>query len=311
MEGTVFRSTGSWYDVRTDDGTAYACRAKGKLRLKGDRSTNPVSIGDRVDFACEEDGTGVVSRIHERRNRIVRRAVNLARESHVVAANVDRAFLVVTVSRPATSSGFIDRFLVSADAFGVPVTLVFNKVDLVAPDSPEVERLAELEAIYEQAGYATLRTSAATGEGVANLAHHLTGGNNLFSGHSGVGKSTLINRLVPGLELRTSAVSDAHNKGKHTTTFAEMFPLPDAAGFIMDTPGIKGFGLVHLERETLHHHFPELFALLPDCRFHNCLHRSEPGCAVRAAAEAGQIPAERYLNYLDLYDQWEDASGYR
>lgn len=311
MEGTVFRSTGSWYDVRTADGTAYPCRAKGKLRLKGDRSTNPVSIGDRVDFDLEEDGTGVVSRIHERQNRIVRRAVNLARESHVVAANVARAFLVVTVTRPATSSGFIDRFLVSADAFGVPVTLVFNKVDLVAPDSAEAERLAELEAIYGQAGYSTLRTSAATGEGVSDLAQILTSGNNLFSGHSGVGKSTLINRLVPGLELRTSAVSDAHNKGKHTTTFAEMFPLPDAAGFIMDTPGIKGFGLVHLERDTLHHHFPELFALLPECRFHNCLHRSEPGCAVRAAAEQGDVSEERYANYLELYEQWEDGSGYR
>ena len=311
MEGTVFRSTGSWYDVRTADGTAYPCRAKGKLRLKGDRSTNPVSIGDRVDFALEEDGTGVVSRIHERQNRIVRRAVNLARESHVVAANVDRAFLVVTVTRPATSSGFIDRFLVSAHAFGVPVTLVFNKVDLVAPDSAEAERLAELEAIYGQAGYATLRTSAATGEGVEVLAQNLAQGNNLFSGHSGVGKSTLINRLVPGLDLRTSEVSDAHNKGKHTTTFAEMFPVPGSAGFIMDTPGIKGFGLVHLERETLHHHFPELFERLPECRFHNCLHRSEPGCAVRAAVEAGEVAEERYVNYLELYEQWEDGSGYR
>lgn len=311
MEGTVFRSTGSWYDVRTDDGEAFACRAKGKLRLKGDRSTNPVAIGDRVDFAVEEDGTGVVSRIHERRNRIVRRAVNLARESHVVAANVDRAFLVVTVGEPATSSGFIDRFLVSAEAFGVPTTLVFNKVDAVRPDTAEADRLEELEANYGLAGYRSVRTSALTGEGVEDLAQILTAGNNLFSGHSGVGKSSLINRLVPGLELRTSEVSETHGKGKHTTTFAEMFPLPERAGFIMDTPGIKGFGLVHLERDTLHHHFPELFERLPDCRFHNCLHRSEPGCAVREAVESGDIAAERYFNYLELYEGWDEQNSYR
>ena len=311
MVGTVFRSTGSWYEVRTDDGDAVACRVKGKLRLKGDRSTNPIAVGDRVDFALEEDGSGVVSRIHDRRNRIVRRAVNLARESHVVAANVDRAFLVVTVSDPATSSGFIDRFLVAAEAFGVPTTLVFNKVDLVVLGSAAEERLGELEEVYGQAGYRTCRVSAATGEGVGDLARQLSRGNNLFSGHSGVGKSSLINRLVPGLDLRTAEVSDAHGKGRHTTTFAEMFPLPESAGFIMDTPGIKGFGLVHLERETLHHHFPELFALLPECRFHNCLHRGEPGCAVRAAVEEGTLSAERYFNYLELYEGWEEASSYR
>lgn len=311
--GVVLRSTGSWYEVcDSASGEVHSCRAGGRLRLKGDRSTNPFAVGDQVviEFHGDEEPPLIIER-KERRNAIVRRSVNLSKHTHVVAANLDRAFLVVTVAAPETSTGFIDRFLVTAEAYGVPTTLVFNKCDLCLTDDAAFDRLEYLRAVYEQAGYPCINTSAATGDGIDALKVALAAsGINLLSGHSGVGKSTLINRLLPGLELKTGDVSSAHQKGKHTTTFAEMFALPEG-GYLIDTPGIKGFGLVELERDQLHHYFPELFARLPECKFHNCLHRSEPRCAVRQAVETGTIPEERYVNYLDLYENFETDETYR
>ncbi len=286
-----------------------ACRTAGKLRLAGDRSTNPVAVGDRVAWSPEGDGQGVITAIAPRRNAIVRRSVNLSRATHVVAANLDHAWLVLSCSLPETATGFVDRFLVAAHAFGVEATILFNKWDEAQGDPGRVEALEYLEDVYATAGYRTLRLSARTGAGVVDWSAELAGGVHLVSGPSGVGKSSLINRLLPGVELRTAAISGAHAKGRHTTTFAEMFPLP-GGGYIIDTPGIKGFGLVDIERETLHHHFPEMFALLPRCKFHNCTHQHEPQCAVRAGVETGEVPQERYANYLDLFTHFE-ADGWR
>lgn len=313
VSGVVLRSTGSWYEVcDPSTGEVHACRAGGRLRLKGDRSTNPFAVGDEVviEFHGEDEPPLIVER-KDRRNAIVRRSVNLSKHTHVVAANLDRAFLVVTVVAPETSTGFIDRFLVTAEAYGVPTTLVFNKCDLCEADESAKERLEYMQAVYEEAGYACIRTSATTGDGLVDLQKALaSSGVNLLSGHSGVGKSTLINALLPELELKTGDVSSSHQKGKHTTTFAEMFALPQG-GYLVDTPGIKGFGLVELEKDQLHHYFPEMFARLPECKFHNCLHRSEPQCAVRAAVDAGEIPEERYVNYLDLYENFDADTHYR
>ena len=282
------------------------------MRLNGERSTNPLAVGDIVQFESNgQTEAGLITEREERKNAIVRRSVNLSKESHVVAANLDRAFLVVTISQPSTSTGFIDRFLVTAEAYGIPTTLVFNKCDLVAANERDEEELSYMSELYEMAGYDVLRVSAQTGEGLPELrAAIAASGVNMLSGHSGVGKTTLINQLLPGLELRTGDVSDSHQKGKHTTTYAEMFPLP-SGGYLIDTPGIKGFGLVQLEKEHLHHYFPEIFALLPSCKFHNCLHRAEPKCAVRTAVEQGVIAEERYLNYLDLYENFDADNQYR
>lgn len=307
--GRVLRSTGSWYDVEVGEGQVVACRTAGKLRLAGDRSTNPVAVGDQVAWSPEGDGQGVITAIAPRRNAIVRRSVNLSRATHVVAANLDHAWLVLSCSLPETATGFVDRFLVAAHAFGVEATILFNKWDEAQGDPGRLEALEYLEDVYATAGYRTLRLSARTGAGVVDWSAELAGGVHLVSGPSGVGKSSLINRLLPGVELRTAAISGAHAKGRHTTTFAEMFPLP-GGGYIIDTPGIKGFGLVDIERETLHHHFPEMFALLPQCKFHNCTHQHEPQCAVRAGVETGEVPQERYANYLDLFTHFE-TDGWR
>lgn len=296
------RTTGSWYDVLNDAGDIVACRPAGKLRLKGYRSTNPVAVGDMVDFVVVEDGTGVIEGIHERTNCIIRKSVNLSHESHIVASNLDRSFLVVTMSSPRTSTGFMDRFLVTAEAYGIPTTIVLNKIDALTDEEREVVR--NLSEIYVDAGYGWLEVSAHTEEGLDGLRSALAKGVHVLSGHSGVGKSTLINKLIPGLELKTAEVSESHNKGRHTTTFAEMHSLPDG-GFLVDTPGIKGFGLVSLERESLNHHFPEFFRRLPDCKFHNCMHHKEPGCAVRAAVEQGEVAESRYHNYLEMLQEFE------
>ena len=304
--GVVFRSTGSWYDVQDGMGETVRCRIKGKIRLQGIRTTNPIAVGDFVQFARVEDGTGSIDSIEERRNFIARKSVNLSKESHVVASNLDRAFLIVTIAKPRTSSGFIDRFLVTAEAIGIPATIVFNKMDLLEGDEEASSRQEELEKIYADVGYKTLRVSAETGMGIAEMKSALKDGIYLLSGHSGVGKSTIINRLVPGLELKTADVSESHSKGRHTTTFAEMFSVPQG-GFIIDTPGIKGFGLVALQKETLNHQFPEFFALLMGCKFNNCVHTDEPGCAVRKAVEEGEVSEERYGNYVEMYAGFDEG----
>lgn len=282
------------------------------MRLDGERSTNPLAVGDVVRFEANgKEEAGLITAREERKNAIVRRSVNLSKETHVVAANLDRAFLIATVSQPSTSSGFIDRFLVTAEAYGIPTTIVFNKCDLVMSGGKASELLDYMVGLYETAGYDVLQVSAKTGLGLPELKAAIAeSGVNMLSGHSGVGKSTLINQILPGLDLRTGDVSDSHQKGKHTTTYAEMFPLP-SGGYLIDTPGIKGFGLVQLEKEHLHHYFPEMFALLSECKFHNCLHRSEPKCAVRKAVKKGLIAEERYLNYLDLYENFDAETNYR
>jgi len=287
-------------------GETVRCRIKGKIRLQGIRTTNPIAVGDFVQFTRVEDGTGSIDSIEERRNFIARKSVNLSKESHVVASNLDRAFLIVTIAKPRTSSGFIDRFLVTAEAIGIPATIVFNKMDLLEGDEEASARQEELEKIYADVGYKTLRVSAETGMGIAEMKSALKDGIYLLSGHSGVGKSTIINRLVPGLELKTADVSESHSKGRHTTTFAEMFSVPEG-GFIIDTPGIKGFGLVALQKETLNHQFPEFFALLMGCKFNNCVHTDEPGCAVRKAVEEGKVSEERYGNYVEMYAGFDEG----
>ena len=304
--GIVFRSTGSWYVVQDSPGENIRCRIKGKMRLKGLRSTNPIAVGDAVQFIKSKDGTGSIDSIEERRNYIVRKSVNLSKETHIVASNLDRAYLIVTIAKPRTSSGFIDRFLVTAEAYGIPTTIVFNKFDLLSSDKEAMLRQAELEGIYTRAGYETMRVSAESGLGIKEFREELNSGINLLSGHSGVGKSTIINLLIPGLELKTADVSESHSKGKHTTTFAEMFSVP-GGGFMIDTPGIKGFGLVTLGKSTLSHHFPEFFTLLHDCKFNNCVHLDEPGCAVKKQVEAGKVSKERYSNYCDMYNTFEEG----
>ncbi|MBV6403461.1 MAG: ribosome small subunit-dependent GTPase A [Flavobacteriales bacterium] len=323
--GLVMRSTGSRYLVRGDDGTLHECVAKGNLRIKGWKSTNPVAVGDRVDFTpqADADHPGAITDLHDRRNYLVRRSVNLSHHRHVIAANLDQALLMVTVARPRTSYGFIDRFLVTAEAYQVPVVLVVNKVDDLA--DAEMEDLAEVVDTYRQAGYRVLMTSARTGAGVGDVRALLTGRVTLVAGHSGVGKSTLINAIDPALDLHTAAISHASEKGQHTTTYAEMFELgvtreqPDAAPprhapsptFLIDTPGIKGFGLVDLKAEDIGDQFPEIFRLKAACRFNNCLHKDEPGCAVRAALDAGDLAPSRYRSYRDMLEGIDEESPYR
>ena len=305
-KGVVFRSTGSWYDVQDSKGETVKCNLKGKIRLQGLRTTNPVAVGDTVFFTRGDEGQGSIDSIEERRNFIARKSVNLSKESHIVASNLDRAFLIVTIAQPRTSSGFIDRFLVTAEAYGIPTTIVFNKIDLLAEDEEASFRQKDLEQIYSEAGYDVLKVSAETGDGIEELKNSLNEGINLLSGHSGVGKSTLINSIIPGLELKTADVSGSHSKGRHTTTFAEMFDI-EGGGFIIDTPGIKGFGLITIEKETLNHHFPEMFKKLPGCKFNNCVHIDEPGCAVRKAVEEGEVSEERYMNYSEMYSTFEEG----
>ena len=257
-------------------------------------------------FIRSQDEIGVIDSIEERRNFIARKSVNLSKESHIVASNLDRAFLIITIASPRTSSGFIDRFLVTAEAYGIPTTIVFNKIDLLVDDDSSEVRQQELENIYSDIGYEIIKVSATTGEGIQELKESLKYGINLLSGHSGVGKSTIINSLMPGLELKTADVSESHSKGRHTTTFAEMFRIPDG-GFIIDTPGIKGFGLITINRQTLNHQFPEIFSYISGCKFHNCVHTGEPGCAVKKAIEEGGISEERYSNYCEMYETFEEG----
>ncbi|MCB0760998.1 MAG: ribosome small subunit-dependent GTPase A [Flavobacteriales bacterium] len=308
MTGVVVKSMGKWYAVRDGDGVMWQCRIRGKMRMKGLRHTNPIAVGDHVIIEPEEgdEGQAVILEIEERKNYIVRRSVNLSKETHIVASNIDVAFLLVTIARPRTSLGFIDRFLVVADAYDIPTVIVFNKIDEYSEEERQVAGI--YREIYEGIGYTCLDVSALHGQGVDEVADKMKGKQCMVGGHSGAGKSTLINAINPELNIRTSEVSDYHEKGKHTTTFAEMHELGNG-GYIIDTPGIKGFGIVTIPRDQLHHHFPEMFDLLPECKFHNCLHLAEPGCAVKAAVESGAVAESRYNSYLSMYE--EDEGPYR
>jgi len=296
MTGLVTKATGSWYDVRTDSGEIVLCRLRGQFRIHGIKSTNPVILGDHVVFELESDGTGIINDIEPRRNYIERKSTNLSKISHLIASNIDIAFLVVTLKEPRTSLGFIDRFLVSAEGFRIPVCLVVNKMDLYG--EKELLLVEKLTSLYTSIGYSVLCTSTVTGQGIDTLKEMIAGKVCLFSGHSGTGKSAIIKHIDPSLDLRVGAISQQHQKGKHTTTFAEMFPL--AGGFMMDTPGIKEFGLIQYTKEEIRDYFPEIRQYNNKCRFDNCTHVHEPGCEVLKAVEAGKIPASRYMNYLAI-----------
>lgn len=295
--GLVIKSTGSRYTVLSDDGTIVSCHIRGKIRLKDIKSTNPVSVGDRVVYDDESEGEGVISEIKPRKNYIIRKSTNLSKESHIIAANVDQAVLIVTINYPMTSRVFVDRFIAASEAYGIPVTLVFNKTDRY--DSNHLKILAEWRNLYEKIGYNTLAVSAKKQESFEGIEALLKDKISVLSGHSGVGKSTLINRVEPNLNLKTAEISAIHQSGKHTTTFAEMHPL-SFGGFIIDTPGIRGFGLIHIEKEELYHYFKEIFEHAQDCRFNNCTHYSEPGCSVKEAVENGHIAYSRYESYLSI-----------
>lgn len=302
--GMVIKNTGSWYTVLTDGGSTVDCKIKGNFRLKGIRSTNPVAVGDRVEIIRNQEGTAFITSICDRKNYIIRKSSNLSKQSHIIAANVDQAFLIVTVDYPQTSTTFIDRFLASAEAYNVPVTIIFNKVDLFMGD--EERYLDMMVNLYETVGYTCLKVSAETEEGLQQLLPLLEGKITLFSGNSGVGKSTLLNKIVPGAELRTAEISDAHNTGMHTTTFSEMLSLGDG-GWVIDTPGIKGFGTFNMEPEEICGYFKEIFRFSKDCRFSNCTHTHEPGCAVRQAVEDHYIAESRYASYLSMLDDKEEG----
>ena len=307
MHGLVIKNTGSWYTVYTDDGQLIDSKIKGNFRLKGIRSTNPVAVGDFVEITCNQEGTAFITAIDDRRNYIIRKSSNLSKQSHIIAANVDQAFLVVTVNYPETSTKFIDRFLASAEAYRVPVVLVFNKCDLLSAEELHYQEM--MMQLYDTIGYQCVSVSAIEGTGLDALHDLMKGKITLLSGHSGVGKSTLINSLLPGVNLRTSEISDAHNTGMHTTTFSEMLKLPDG-GWLIDTPGIKGFGTFDMEREELSSYFREIFHFSKDCRFSNCTHTHEPGCAVLKALENHNIAQSRYESYLSMLDD-KDENKYR
>lgn len=296
--GVVIKSTGSWYRVQDDSGKLWECKIRGKIRLKGLRSTNPVAVGDRVKFEETGKGEGVVTQIEPRRNYIVRKSVNLSHRAHIIAANIDQAILVVTLKEPLTLPAFIDRFLVTAEAYHIPAILVFNKVDIYSDD--ELEYLREFESMYREIGYPGYEVSATSKKGLDDIRDLLRDKVSLLAGHSGVGKSTLVNALDEQLDLKTKTISDAHQTGQHTTTFAEMHPLK-FGGYVIDTPGIKGFGLVDFEPHEIAERFPEMRALMSECRFNNCVHVDEPNCAVKAAVEEGKIAWSRYESYLKLY----------
>ena len=307
--GLVTKSTGSWYTVKAA-GQEFQCRIRGKLRLKGVKSTNPVAVGDRVKITPLEKETGqaLITALEERQNYIIRKSVNLSKQTQIIAANVDCAMLIATLGYPQTHQRFIDRFTVTAEAYSVPVTLVFNKIDLYTPQ--QFEDLEFLTLMYLDAGYQVLHTSATKEQGLEDLHQTLIGKTTLLSGHSGVGKSTLINKVEPGLNLKTQAISESHAQGQHTTTFAEMFDL-QAGGKIIDTPGIKGFGLVDMAPEELGDYFPEILRLKDQCKFNNCLHLHEPGCAIKAAVEAGELAYLRYESYLSFVEGTEDDEHFR
>lgn len=305
-KGLVYKSTGSWYTVKADNGVFYECRIKGKFRIKGIKSTNPVSVGDKVQFDVETKGDetiGIITKIAERENYIIRKSVNLSKQTHIIAANVDVAFLLITLNNPPTFTSFIDRFLVTAEAYEIKAVLLFNKIDTYNDD--ELLEVKLLAAMYREIGYECIGISASTGKNVDKVKDMMKGKVSMFSGHSGVGKSTLVNTIEPNLNLKTTQISNQHMQGQHTTTFAEMFDLSFGAQ-IIDTPGIKGFGIVEVDKEELGGYFPEFFALKENCKFNNCLHLEEPHCAVKDALETEQIAWSRYRSYLQMIEGEEE-----
>ncbi|RPG35139.1 MAG: ribosome small subunit-dependent GTPase A [Muricauda sp. TMED12] len=306
MNGTVYKSTGSWYMVKSEEGDFYECRIKGKFRTQGIKSTNPVAVGDHVGFDLETIGdetVGIITEIGERKNYIVRKSVKLSKQTHIIAANLDQVFLLVTLNNPPTFTSFIDRFLVTAEAYEIPVVLLFNKMDVYSEEEKfEVDYLIDL---YTKIGYNCIQIEAKQGINVDKVKELMRGNISMFAGHSGVGKSTLVNALEPGLKLKTAEISELHMQGQHTTTFAEMYDLSFDAR-IIDTPGIKGFGIVDMEKHEIGNYFPEFFKLKSECKFHNCLHLDEPKCAIKEALENNEIAASRYRSYIQMITGDED-----
>lgn len=306
MTGIIYKSTGSWYTVKAENNQFYDCRIKGKFRMKGIKSTNPIAVGDVVDFEIDETSdavTGNIHNIHDRKNYIVRKSVNLSKQTHIIASNIDIVFLLVTINNPVTTTSFIDRFLVTAEAYHIKAVLVFNKIDTY--DDATLDDQLFLQYIYSQIGYECLRVSATAGKGLVELKKMMEGKVCMFSGHSGVGKSTLVNALEPNLNLKTKEISDLHQQGQHTTTFAEMFDLSFNSK-IIDTPGIRGFGIVDMEKSEIKGYFPEFFELEDQCKFNNCLHKDEPNCAIKNALEEDKIAWSRYKSYLQILEGDEE-----
>jgi ribosome biogenesis GTPase len=306
VKGLVYKSTGSWYQVKSDEGNFYQCRIKGKLRLSGIRSTSPVAVGDRVGFDLDDEAIGVIHTINQRENYLVRKSVNLSKRLHIIGANIDLVFLVITLKNPETFTTFIDRFLVSAAAFGIETVLLFNKMDQYTEE--ELEMVNELKELYTSIGYQSVFCSTKSGQGMSELRNLMKDNTNIFSGHSGVGKSTLINTVAPELRLKIGEISEQHGQGQHTTTFAEMFDL-SFGGRIIDSPGIRGFGIADIDKEEIARYFKEFFKASENCKFNNCQHLSEPGCAVKSELEDGTIAESRYQSYLSMV--LEEEGPYR
>lgn len=306
-QGLVIKSTGSWYHVRETNGVITPCRIRGKFRLKNIKTTNPISVGDKVTFETVDDDGGVIKSIEERKNYIIRKSVNLSKRAHIIASNIDVAFLVATLYEPKTFASFIDRFLISAEAYRIPAVIIFNKIDVL--DDTQMQELDDLIAIYERIGYQCIKTSVVDNYNLNKVEELMKDKVTVFSGHSGVGKSSLINMLDNNIDIKTAEISAQHKQGKHTTTFAEMHEL-HFGGFIIDTPGIRGLGLVDIEKEELSHYYPEMRAIMNDCKFNNCVHISEPNCAVKDAVEKGEISAHRYKTYHNIYNEVDD-NGFR
>ena len=309
MTGLVYKSTGSWYTVKSEKGDFMECRMKGKIRIKGIKSTNPIAVGDIVDYDLEESSdttTGTIHKIHDRKNYIVRKSVNLSHQMHIIASNIDQFFLLITINNPPTTFNFIDRFLVTAEAYGIEAILIFNKIDTL--DEVTLDEQLYMQHVYEEIGYKCLRVSSTQKKGIEVLKEMMIAKVSMFSGHSGVGKSTLVNAMEPSLHLKTTIISEQSKQGQHTTTFAEMYDLSFGAK-IIDTPGIKGFGIVDMEPAEISGYFPEFFKLKDQCKFNNCLHKDEPHCAIKKALENDQIAWSRYNSYLKILEG--DDENYR